>query len=134
MNEELENLTIVTITFNDKFINKTFLSYKDHIDNGVKLIVVNGGKVLERSLLELINKNNLTLIEEPDKGRYDALNKGIEKVKTKYFILVHAGDELLIKTKDMCDLIYKMDSEKLDIILGNQYIDFYNKIRRFSKL
>ena len=128
----LRDLTFVTITFNDKFISKTFLSYKKLIDNGAKLIVVNGGLALEQSVIDIININNLELIEEHDKGRYDALNKGIKRVKTKYFMLIHAGDELLIKLKDMCTMINEMDLKNLDIILGNQYIDFYNKIRRHT--
>jgi len=132
MKNTLNNLTIVTITFNDKYINRTFKSYKEHIDNGVKLIIVNGGLALKKSVKGIINNNNLTLIEEPDKGRYDGLNKGIERVKTKYFILVHAGDELLIKPSDLSFLLDKMDSEHLDLILGNQYIDFYNKIRKHT--
>lgn len=132
MKNTLKNLTIITITFNDKHINKTFESYKEHIHDGVKLIVVNGGFALKKTVIDIINKNNLTLIEEPDKGRYDALNKGIKKVKTKYFMLVHAGDELLINPKDMTLTLDKMNTENSDLVLGNQYIDFYNKIRKHT--
>jgi len=43
-------------------------------------------------VFEFITSYNVQIIQEPDKGRYDALNKGIVLVKTKYFMLIHGDD------------------------------------------
>lgn len=118
-NNVLNNLTIVSITFNDEEgLFQTYLSLKRHIKKGLKWIIINGGNRLN-------NKDVISdcffLREDKDKGRYDALNIGINLVSTKYFMLVHSGDKLLINPTE---ILIIMKETKSNLHLGNQTINF----------
>ena len=130
MNNNLNDITFITITFNDPNIDDTFLSYSKFFVNGASLIVVNGGEKLK--LKETINYPKTIVIEESDNGRYDALNKGISMVKTTYFMLIHAGDQLLLNESQIETILNDMYLDDLDLVLGNQFISFHNKMRRHT--
>ena len=130
MNNNLNDITFITITFNDPNIDDTFLSYSKFLVNGASLIVVNGGEKLK--LKETINYPKTIVIEESDNGRYDALNKGISMVKTTYFMLIHAGDQLLLNESQIETILNDMYLDDLDLVLGNQFISFHNKMRRHT--
>jgi len=129
-NISLNNLTIISITYNNPSdLMRTFESVKKYLQIGAKWIVVNGGSI---SLNCEIRSHCSNFIEEPDKGRYDAINKGINLVNTKFFLLVHSGDELLIDIDSMRKIIEKMENRNLDLMLGNQYIALYKKLRKHT--
>lgn len=112
-------LTVITINFNDaKGLEKTLDSVVD-IDlsaEEVEWIVIDGGS--EDNSLEVIQKHSAKItkwISEPDKGIYDAMNKGIDYATGEYIIFMNAGD-------CFCDL--KLFSSQLsnwndDLIYGN---------------
>ena len=132
ISDTLKDITFVTITFNDLNIDDTFTSYKNLLDYGASLIVVNGGKKLNLELKETINHPNTVVIEESDNGRYDALNKGITRVSTTYFMLIHAGDHLLLNKNQVEAILNEMYVGDLDLVLGNQFISFYGKMRKHT--
>lgn len=115
----LQYLTVVTITYNNQEdLTKTFESLNDFREHGGTHIIVNGGNSV-KSLVE-----NVYLIEEPDKGIYDALNKGIAHVTTPFFMLIHSGD-LLVETKKVLEsLLIKMEHEELDFLLNDCSMEF----------
>ena len=82
----LNDLTIVSITFNNPGIHKTIESLKPLLDHGAHVLIQNGGNPIA------IDAQNLKIYNEEDSGIYDGLNKGIKKVDTAYFMLLHAGD------------------------------------------
>ena len=120
----LQDLTVVTITYNnEEDLVKTFESLNGFREHGGTHIIVNGGKSV-KSLVKSVE-----LIEEPDKGIYDALNKGIAHVTTPYFMLVHSGD-FLVETKQVLEsLLIKMENEELDFLLNDCSIEFGSKKR-----
>ena len=120
----LQELTVVTITYNNpEDLIKTFESLNDFREHGGTHIIVNGG----HSVQSLVN--DVKLIEEPDKGIYDALNKGIAHVTTPFFMLIHSGD-FLVETKEVLEsLLIKMKNEELDFLLNDCSIEFGRKKR-----
>lgn len=94
---------------------------------GAKAIIVNGGEKLSTKL----NKN-YQLIEEEDYGIFDAINKGIDKVQTKYFILIHSGDQFIGTVNDMVSILNLMNSTNVNFSLGSQIIPFMGKERIHS--
>lgn len=116
----LDNLTIVTITFNNREeLTDTLNSCSVLREAGCHQIVQNGG-----DLLRLENYANLTLYEEPDDGIFDALQKGMNKVKTKYFVNIHSGDEFIGKVEDLQQILSDMEEQKLELSLNDQEIPF----------
>ena len=117
----IRDLTIVTITFNNEDeLKMTYDSLERFRESGGSHIIVNGG----RSIQPLIK--NVSLIEEPDNGIYDALNKGIKKVNTPFFMLIHSGDTLIESNAALEELISKMESNSLDLLLNDCSIEFGN--------
>ena len=120
----LQEFTVVTITYNNpEDLIKTYASLNDFREHGGTHIIVNGGN----SVQSLVN--DVILIEEPDKGIYDALNKGIAHVITPYFMLIHSGDFLVATTKIFESLLVKMENEELDFLLNDCSIEFGQKKR-----
>ena len=120
----LQDLTVVTITYNNpEDLIKTFESLNNFREHGGIHIVVNGGNSVQSWVKDVV------LIEEPDKGIYDALNKGIAHVSTPFFMLIHSGD-FLVETKRVLEsLLIKMENEELDFLLNDCSIEFGRKKR-----
>ena len=115
----IQELTIVTITFNnEEELNSTYQSLEQFRKAGGNHIIVNGGRSI-RSFVD-----NVVLIEEPDKGIYDAINKGIKKVNTPFFMLIHSGDSLIESNAALEELISKMESNNLDLLLNDCSLEF----------
>ena len=116
----LPSLTIVTITYNnpEDLIN-TYNSLESFRKAGGQHVIVNGGTTIKH----LIGDDCL-LLEEPDKGIYDALNKGIKLVQTPYLMLIHSGDLFVAKLNVLEEQISEMNENQLDILLNNCTIEF----------
>ena len=121
----LQDLTVVTITFNNsEDLSKTYDSLNHFREQGGTHIIVNGGKSVTSLVID-----DVKLIEEPDKGIYDALNKGIAYVTTPYLMLIHSGDCLVVTTEVLETLLIKMENEELDFLLNDCSIEFGRKKR-----
>ena len=92
----MKKLTIITINFNhaeglkrtiDSIVNQTFSEYE--------WIVVDGGSTDgSKELIEQYKEHFAWWCSEPDKGVYNAMNKGINKAKGKYVQFLNSGDSL----------------------------------------
>lgn len=121
----LHSLSIITITYNNpEEIISTYKSLKEFRNAGGTHIIINGGETIK----ELID-NDCILLEEPDKGIYDALNKGINQVNTTFFMLIHSGDILVERTANLEALLNKMSKEEVDFLLNDCSIEFGDKKR-----
>lgn len=91
----LSNLSIVTVTYNnEEGLNKTLSSILSLKNLPSEVIVIDGKSSDNTSEIILRFKNclNIKYISERDKGIYDAMNKGIELVRTEYMLFLNAGD------------------------------------------
>ncbi len=87
-------LSIVTITYDDNSgLQRTIASVKFLTDDGARLIVIDGRD--DNPLAEMFLPKDSIYIGELDNGIYEALNKGVSRVSSKYFIILHSGDVLL---------------------------------------
>ena len=89
-------ISIITIVYNgDKFLERTIQSIIKQSYNRIEYIIIDGNS--NDKTLEIINNyaHNITFWQsEPDKGLYDAMNKGIKAAKGEYLLFINAGDEL----------------------------------------
>lgn len=124
----LESLSIVTITYNnpEDFLN-TYNSLTSFRNEGGQHIIVNGGTTIKHLI-----SNDCVLLEEPDKGIYDALNKGIKLVKTPYFMLIHSGDLFEATLLVLKEQITTMNENQIDILLNDCTIEFRTGKRHMS--
>jgi glycosyltransferase involved in cell wall biosynthesis len=135
------NLTVITVNFNNAGgLEKTLNSFgsNDSRIKGAEWIVVDGGS--KDNSLEVIQKHSAKItkwISEPDKGIYDAMNKGIDLATGRYIVFMNSGDcfyntEFLlnvspawsedivygdyISSDGIGEKVFKIQTEKLDFL------------------
>lgn len=133
----------VTVTYNNREgLRKTLESLSSQsLSNKTEvfeIIVIDGGskdgsiEILEEYCCLLRNHNNITIryISEPDKGIYDAMNKGIDMSTGEWVMFINAGD-ILYSNNTISYIIDNMSSssnDSIDIFYGDSARDYGNKI------
>lgn len=116
-------ISIVTIVYNGSdIIENTINSVINQTYTNIEYIIIDGGS--KDGTQDIINKYEEKISywkSEPDKGIYDAMNKGIAASTGDYIIFMNAGDRFYdINTiKD----IFCKDNNNEDIIYGNTILD-----------
>lgn len=92
--------SVVTVCLNDrKGLETTWASLKEQTMDGFEWLVVDGGsKDGTLAFLETINDKRLEFKSGPDRGLYDAMNKGIEMASGVYLIFLNSDDFLASST------------------------------------
>lgn len=89
-------LSIITINYNNKKgLEETLDSIYKQVEKDFELIIIDGGST--DGSVDVINKYKerfpcLYYVSEKDKGIYNAMNKGIERVSSDYCIFMNSGD------------------------------------------
>ena len=116
-------LSIITVVFNSKSVlENTIKSITEQEYKDVEYIVIDGGST--DGTIDIIKKykNFISVwISEPDKGIYDAMNKGLKKATGDYVWFLNAGDE--IYSPDTLSFIDTLENDA-DAYYGEvEYID-----------
>ncbi len=92
-----KKISIIVATYNAaKTLENCLESITQQVSNDCELIIIDGGST--DGTIDVINNFNQYVeytISEPDKGIYDAWNKGIKNAKGEWIMFVGADDELL---------------------------------------
>ncbi|MCR4665185.1 MAG: glycosyltransferase [Paludibacteraceae bacterium] len=113
-------VSIITITYNaERWLERTMRSVLAQTCTEYEYIIVDGGSkdgtvdIIRR--MEPLFEGRLAWKSEPDKGLYDAMNKGIAWAKGDFLWFVNAGDEIyapetlahiMAETKEDTDIVY----------------------------
>lgn len=88
--------SIITITFNaDKWLEQTILSVVSQSYPYIEYIIIDGNST--DGTIDIIKRYASGIsywVSEPDKGLYDAMNKGLLKATGEYVWFINAGDTL----------------------------------------
>lgn len=123
-------ISIITIVYNNKegfeITAKSIVS-QSALDKAEWIIIDADSKDGTKNILERYKKYTTYTVSEPDKGRYDGMNKGIAVAKGEYTIFMNAGDAFNNES-----VIEKIINEplfgKVDYIAGNTYTVTSNKV------
>lgn len=87
-------LSIITINYNNKNgLQKTIDSVISQTFTDFEWIIIDGGSTDgSKELIEQYNDNISYWVSEPDKGIYNAMNKGIEVANGEYCLFLNSGD------------------------------------------
>ncbi len=88
-------LSIITVCYNsEKTVEKTVRSIVGQMTDETEYIVVDGGS--RDQTLEIIKRESgeqkINLISEPDRGIYDAMNKGISMARGVWLLFINSDD------------------------------------------
>ena len=91
------DVTIVTVTLNDKSgLIRTLESALSQSHRSFEIIVIDGSSSDGTpEYLASISAREVRYLSEPDKGVYDAMNKGIDRARGSLIIFLNAGDVFL---------------------------------------
>lgn len=112
--------SIITVTYNaGRWLEGTILSVLSQSYPHIEYIIIDGGSTDETlSIIRQYEAGISRWVSEPDKGLYDAMNKGLEKATGEYVWFINAGDKIntadtvqqmvarLQKRKSLPDIIY----------------------------
>lgn len=112
-------LSIITITYNaEKFIGRTIASVNQQVFKDFEYLLIDGNST--DKTLEIAGENAGLfdkIVSEPDKGLYDAMNKGLGLATGDYVWFVNAGDE--IAAADITKKLHEITAtQKPDVIYG----------------
>lgn len=118
-------ISIITITYNaERWLERTMRSVLAQTCKEYEYIIVDGaskdGTVDIIKRLEPEFEGRLSWKSEPDKGLYDAMNKGIQRAKGDFLWFVNAGDE--IYAPDTLAHIVAAATDDTDIVYGKACI------------
>ena len=114
-------ITIISVSYNcKKDVEKTIESLKTQTYKNFEYLVIDGKS--KDGTVEEIEKHRkcfkyMTIFSEPDKGIYDAMNKGVSKASGKYIFFLNFCD-CFCNENVLNDMVQKMKSNA-DIYYGD---------------
>lgn len=128
--------SIITVCFNsEQTIEKTILSVLSQNYNNIEFIIIDGQS--KDNTLEIINNYRDKIdciISEPDKGIYDAINKGILKSTGEIIGILNSDDEFYDNTIITKIASHFLHNPTLDSIIGDVVFENNRKqiVRNYS--
>lgn len=123
-------ISIITATFNcEDTIEQSILSVLSQDYENIEYIVIDGGST-DRTLDYIRQYSNKISywVSEPDKGLYDALNKGIQVASGDWIGLLNSGD-IFHSNHTISDLFVETISPFVGVIYGDSVlVDGKNEI------
>lgn len=112
-------LSIIIPTFNsasvlpkalDSIVGQTFTDWEMLIMDGVSTDDT-------VKIAQSYNDSRIRIYSEPDKGIYDAMNKGIRKAQGEWLYFLGSDDWLL--NKDVLSSLFSMEIDQYDVVYGD---------------
>ncbi len=137
MKDKSLKISVITVAFNAaKTIAETLNSVISQTHNNIEYIVIDGNSTDDSLLIINQYKEFLSLvISEPDKGLYDAMNKGIS-LATGEIIAILNADDIYENNEVLSNICKIMSANNSDAVIGD--VIFFNKrnpkksIRRYD--
>lgn len=127
-------ITVITVCWNEADnIENTILSVLNQDYPNIEYIVIDGGS--KDGTLEIIKKysDRITYwVSEPDKGLYDAMNKGIIHSNGMWINILNSGD-IFCSNNVLSEIFLENEINDIDVIYGNSYSIDNNGIIRHNK-
>jgi glycosyltransferase involved in cell wall biosynthesis len=114
-------IAIITINYNDKIgLQKTIDSVLLQTYNEYEFIIIDGGSTDGSKKVIEENSSKISYwVSEPDKGIYNAMNKGIRAAKSEFVIFMNSGD--IFHNSHVLDGAVRQLTDEYDIFYGNNY-------------
>lgn len=115
----MDKITIVTVTYNcSNILEKTINSVISQDYANIEYIIIDGNS--QDGTKNIINKyidRIDTFISEPDKGIYDAMNKGLERATGDWVFFLNSGD--IFCDNEVLSKVATHFKKETDVVWGN---------------
>lgn len=129
MDQNMNTISIVTVVYNDvSHIESTILSVINQTYPDKEYLVIDGGST--DGTMDILNKYKEKidiLVSEPDRGIYDAMNKGIKMAHGEWLIFMNSGD-CFVSNETLANVFSEVD-DSADFV----YSDFLEKRPTYTK-
>ena len=123
-------ISVVTICYNAKNdLEKTILSVLSQTYQDIEYIIIDGGST--DGTVDIIHKYSERLfywISEPDKGIYDAMNKGMDRATGSWINFMNAGDTFC-DNEFIKNIFGYNDLSDYSVIYGDCYVSKLNQLQ-----
>ncbi|MFG5856999.1 MAG: glycosyltransferase family 2 protein [Dysgonomonas mossii] len=125
----MELVSIIIATYNaETFLERAIRSVLDQTYPNIECIVIDGCSTDNTlNILEKYKSEKFCVLSEPDKGIYDALNKGWKLAKGDWIHVLGSDDELL---PDAIKVLIE-ESTGFDVVYGNTIDRYPNETLRY---
>ena len=132
-NNLLPLVSIITVCYNsEKHITDTIESVLNQTYKKYEYIIVDGGSTDDTlKIIQNYKEHISVLISEPDKGIYDAMNKGAGLAKGKWIIFLNSGDRFY--KNNTLENIFSKKNYFVDFIYGDCEITYNGRFSRIEK-
>lgn len=122
MNDHKPLISIITITYNAAGeLAPTMKSVKEQSFTDYEHLIIDGAsKDNTLDIARTLGGKSLRILSEPDKGLYDAMNKGLKMAKGSYVLFLNAGDSF--HSADTLAAYGREAAKGADIIYANTVI------------
>lgn len=125
----IPKISIITVTYNAGIMLEKTLNSIQKQQYGNKETIVVDGKSTDNSLTVIQRyTGNGTVTQwssEPDKGIYDAMNKGVNRCSGQWVIFMNAGDTFA--SDDVLQQVFSNEWDDVDIVYGDVVKDEHIK-------
>lgn len=123
----MKTLTIITVTYNaGKELERTIQSIiSQTYFSDIEYIIIDGNS--KDNTVSIIRKYESSIsswVSEPDKGIYDAMNKGINMAKGHWINFMNAGD--IFTGNTIVEDIFRENIADFDVVYGNYILVYQN--------
>lgn len=130
-------ISIITVSYNaEETIEESIKSVLSQAYDDIEYIIIDGGSTDDTvKIVEKYRKSLQYFVSEPDKGIYDAMNKGIMVSSGDVIGILNSDD--IYENSNVLDLVMSqfLKDSMLDILYGNlvyvSYFDVNNIIRKW---
>lgn len=126
-------VSVITVCYNcGKVIEKTLESVINQTYKSIEYVIVDGGSTDDTlSILKKYNNRINILMSEPDKGVYDAMNKGVKLASGDWVLFMNAGD--VFYSNDVVERIFSnVVDPNVEILFGDTMND-NNGVKKIIK-
>lgn len=111
-------ISVITVVYNGQdFLEGTIQSVIDQTYNNIEYLVIDGkSKDKTVDIIKQYESNISNWISEPDKGLYDAMNKGLKLATGDFVLFMNAGDEF--SDSKVLETIFSKYDEETDVLYG----------------
>ncbi len=128
-------ITVITVVLNEaESLKKTMASVFNQDYENIEYIIIDGAS--SDSTLDIIKENEDKVdywISEPDKGIFDAMNKGIDLASGEWINFMNAGDYFY--QNDTVKTVFGKDYGDADFIFGDTFFlggDYYGVVKSWD--